>query len=51
MRLAPKILIICLLLSLVPLGLIGLISYGNGEKAIGMSEYLDQIVDGKPVGI
>jgi hypothetical protein len=23
----------------------------NGEKAIGMSEYLDQIVDGQPVGI
>ncbi|MEE2664294.1 MAG: hypothetical protein VX681_09260 [Myxococcota bacterium] len=23
----------------------------NGQKAIGMSEYLDQIIDGKPVGI
>jgi hypothetical protein len=23
----------------------------NGEKAIGMSEYLDQIIDGKPIGI
>jgi len=23
----------------------------NGEKAIGMAEYLDQIIDGKPTGI
>ncbi len=23
----------------------------NGETTIGMSEYLDQIVDGKPIGI
>jgi hypothetical protein len=23
----------------------------NGEKALGMSEYLDQIIDGKPIGI